>query len=276
LIDLAPIIRSSDESCRSIELGGYLRANESIFLTFRAIYRAPGHLAVLIRDGADGTPLFLAADRKMLLYDPLRSVLLWKEDNNVHFSLTKEGDALRIHLDVTTDKDRPSNALVDVKSLVAGQFMNDKVVRIGDRQYRLTRTTEKGNALECAIDLDRYPTYANIKIIHDKQREPCLLIDVLRENVNIDNSEFFFPKREELAGKTCLRDLPGGAVTGNGGELTVLMRACYARAAIIKPALREAIGRSEFPDIDWKHVEENDKKISHELREALTMTSQRK
>jgi hypothetical protein len=98
---------------------------------------------------------------------------------------------------------------------------------------------------------------------------------VLRENVNIENSEFFFPKRQELAGKTCLRDLSGGAVAGSGGELTVLMRACYARAAIIKPELREAIGRSGFPDIDWKHVEENDKKISHELREALTMTSRR-
>jgi hypothetical protein len=269
LIDLAPVVRSSDESCRSIELGGYLRANGSACLTFRATYRAPDHFAVLIEDGADGTPLFFAADRKMMLYDPLRSVLLWKEDNNVHFSLVKEGDALRIHLDVTTDKDRPSTALVDVKSLVAGPFMNDKVVPIGERKYRLTGTTEKGNALECTIDLDREQPYTNIKIIHGGQKEPCMCIELLKVNGNIDQKEFFFPKRDELAEKTCLRDLPGSAMASSGGELTVLMRACYARAAINKLEMREAIERAGFANIDWKRVEENDKRFAHVLREAL-------
>lgn len=276
LIDLAPVIRSSDESCRSIELGGYLRANESACLTFRALYRAPDHVAVLIKDGVDGTPLFFAADRKMFLYDPVRSVLLWNAETNVHFALVKEGDALRMHLDVTTDQDRPSNVLVDVKSLLAGPFMNDKVVQIGDKKYRLTRTTEKGNALECAIDLGREQPYTNINIIKNEQTEPFLSMNVLKINGNIDREEFFFPKRDQLAEKVSVQDVPGGAVARNGGELTLLMSACYARAAINKPEMREAIKRAGFSDIDWKRVEENDKKFSHELREALNTAPRRK
>jgi hypothetical protein len=269
LIDRAPVIRSLDEGCRSVELGGYLRANESVCLTFRALYRAPDHFAVLIRDEADGTPLFFAADRKMLLYDPLRSVLLWKEDANIHFSLMKEGDTLRIHLDATTDRDRPSSVLVDVKSLVAGPFLNDTVVRIGDGKYRLTRTTESGNALECVIDVDRKQPYINFNIIHNGQNRPTLCIESLEHNGHIDREEFLSPKRSELAEKTCLRELPDGAIASSDGGLTVLMRACYARAAINRPEMRKAIERARFSDIDWKGVEENDKRVSHALREAL-------
>jgi hypothetical protein len=269
LIDRAPVIRSSDEGCRSIELCGYVRAGESACLTFRAIYRAPNHFALLIRDGADETPLLLAAEGRMLLYDPLRSELLWKEDSNIHFSIAKEGDDLKIHLDVTTDKDRPSNVLVDVKSLVAGPFMNDRVVQIGERMYHLTRTTEKGNAMECDIDLDQEQSYTNIKIIHVGKNKPSVCIESLKVNGNIDQEEFSSPKRDELAEKTCLRELQGGAMAGRGGGLTVLMSACYARAAINKLEMREAIEHAGLSDIDWKRVEENDKRVSHVLREAL-------
>jgi hypothetical protein len=196
-------------------------------------------------------------------------VVLWKEVNNIHFSLMKEGDALRIHLDVTTDKDRPSNAVVDVKSLVAGPFMSDRVVQLGDSKYRLVRTSEKGNALECAIDLEREQPYSNIKITHAGQNQPCICIDSLRINVKIDQEGFLFPDRDELAEKVSLRELPGGAMEGSGGGLTVLMRACYARAAINRPEMREAIERGGFSDNDWKSIEENDKRVSHVLREAL-------
>jgi hypothetical protein len=252
-----------------MELGGSLRANESVCLTFRARYRAPDHFAVVIEDQADGTPLFFAADRRMLLYDPLRSALLWKEDINIHFSLVKERDALRIHLDATTDKDRPSGVLVDIKSMVAGPFPNDIVTRIGDRKYRLTRTTEKGNALECAIDLDRKQPYANIQIMHAGQNRPFLRIESLELNGNTDQDEFLFPKKDELAEKTCLRELPDSAMSSGGGGLTVLMAACYARAAIRKPEMREAINRAGINDIDWNGVEEKDKRVSPLLRGAL-------
>jgi hypothetical protein len=56
--------------------------------------------------------------------------------------------------------------------------------------------------------------------------------------------------------------------SGDSG-LTVLMSACYARAAINKPQMRDAIERAGFPDIDWKGIEANDKRVSHMLREAL-------
>jgi hypothetical protein len=140
LIDMAQVISSSDATYRSIVFGGYLRQKGSACITFRAIYRAPDHYAVLIKDKADGTPLFFAADRQMFLYEPVRSVLLWNADNNVRFSLLQKAGALRIHLGVTSDKNQPSNVLLDVKSLLAGPFMNDKVVQISGKKYRLTRT----------------------------------------------------------------------------------------------------------------------------------------
>jgi hypothetical protein len=88
-------------------------------------------------------------------------------------------------------------------------------------------------------------------------------------NLSIQQEEFFFPKGDEPAEKTCLRDLPGRAMASGGG-LTVLMRACCVRAAISKPEMRAAIGAAGSSDIDWKRVEENDKRFSHVLQEALT------
>jgi hypothetical protein len=87
-----------------------------------------------------------------------------------------------------------------------------------------------------------------------------------------DQGRFFLPKRAELTEKTRLRELPGGAMSSSGGGLTVLMRACYARAAINRPEMREAIERAGFSDIDWKGIEENDKRVSPMLRDALKTT----
>jgi hypothetical protein len=272
LIDRAPVIRSSDESCRSIELAGCLRADASAGLTFRVIYRAPDHFAVLIRDAADGTPLLLAADRKMLLYDPVRSVLLWSAYNDLRFTLAKEGDALRIHLGVTTEPDRASNILVDVKSLVAGPSMNDQVVPIGDNKYRLTRTTEMGNTLQCALDLNREQPYTKIDIIKDKASDPCVSLNVLMVNGALGREEFSMPARAEMAERVDVQELPGDALAKGGAELTLLMRACVARAAINKPEMREAIKAAGFTDIDWNRAKEADKKISRVLRDALSTT----
>jgi hypothetical protein len=153
--------------------------------------------------------------------------------------------------------------------MVAGPFPNDIVTRIGDGKYRLTRTTENGNALECAIALDRKQPYANIQVMHAGQNRPSLRIESLELNANMDQDEFLFPKKDELAEKTCLRELPDGAMASSGGGLTVLMAACYARAAIRKPEMREAITRTGFYEIDWNGVEEKDKRVSAMLRDAL-------
>jgi hypothetical protein len=273
LIDLAPVISSSDENCRSIEIGGYLRQDGPACLTFRAIYRAPDHYAVLIKDKADGTPLFFAADRQMFLYDPVSSVLLWNADNNVSFSLVHEGDALRIHLGATSDKDKPSNVLLDVRSLLARPSVNDKVVQTGEKKYRLTRTTEKGNSLDLGIDLDRKQPYTNIAITIKGSTEPFVCISDININGNLDQAEAFFPKRDEPAQKIGVQNLPGSALKRHGSELTLLMRACNARSAINQPELREAIDLGGFSDVDWQHVKNNDEKISRVLREALKAAS---
>jgi hypothetical protein len=276
LINLAPVLSSSDESYRSIEVGGYLRQKGPACLHFRVIYRAPDHYALLIKDGLDGTPLFFAADRKMFLYDPIRSVLLWNGDNNLRFSLAQDEDGLRIHLEVTSDKDRPSNVLVDVKSLLTGPFMNDKVVQTGDKRYQLTRTTQKGNSLGCAIDLEREQPYTNITINLDGQIDPCLNITYINVNGNVNYEEFLLPKRKELAEKILVQGIPNGELARNGSELTLLMRACYARAAIDHPEMRESIKLAGFSEIDWKRVKENDEKFSQVLREALNTASRPK
>src|SRR5262249_23706067 len=155
---------SSDKSNRSIEVAGYIRGSGSTCLSFRAIYRAPDHYAVVFKDAADETPLLFAADRKLVVYDPVRSVLLCSLDNNIQFLLVQEGDSLRIHPEADSDKDRPSKVLVDLKSLLTRPFVSDKVVQTGDKKYRLTRTTEQGSALDCSVDLARNQPYTNIAI----------------------------------------------------------------------------------------------------------------
>jgi hypothetical protein len=270
LIELAPVISSSDKNYRSIELGGYLRQKGVSGLTFRASYRAPDHYAVLIKDKADGTPLFFAMDRQMFLYDPVRSIVLWNADSNVRFSLVQEGDALKIHLGATTDRDEPSNVLLEVKSLLASPFINEKVVELGAKKYRLTRTTEKGNSLDFGIDLGCKQPYTNITITLKGSTEPCASINEIKVNSDLNEEQARFPKRDELAEKISVQDLPGCALARDGSGLTLLMRACYARAAISQPAMREAFNLAANSAIEWNRVKESDQKVSHVLREALS------
>jgi hypothetical protein len=102
--------------------------------------------------------------------------------------------------------------------------------------------------------------------------EPFLGINEIKVNDNLDQEQALFPKRHELAAKISVQYVPNGALARDGSELALLMRACYARAAINHPEMREALKLGGFSDIDWNLFKENDEKFSQVLREALVTT----
>ena len=88
LIALAPVIDSSDKSIRTIEIAGYNRGQDGrISQTFRVLYRAPGDLAVLTSDAIAHVPIHYYANRRLLLYDPVRPELLQVPSTSGSWSL---------------------------------------------------------------------------------------------------------------------------------------------------------------------------------------------
>jgi hypothetical protein len=235
-------------------------------LTFRAIYRAPDKYALFVNDGLDGTPLLFASDRKMFIYDPVQPTVVYTTDTGIDLSMRQEGDTLIFRCGTT--KNKASNVLLDVKSFFSGPGKNDKIVKVGDRKYRLTRTTERGNFWVASIDLEESCLFTKIELIEQGCTESFLCINKICINGIIKDDQFAFPKKERLAERISVIDLPDDGLQKHLNAMT-LMRASYARAAAAQPGLREAIKPPVFSGIDWDRVKENDKKISQVLRDIL-------
>lgn len=266
LIGLAPVIRSSDEKCKSIEIGGYIKPNGFAHLTFRVIYRAPDKYALLINDGLDGTPLLFASDRRMFIYDPVQRVVLYSTDVNVDFSMRQEEDTLKFRCAAMECKD--SKVLLDVKSFFSGPVKSDKVVKIGEREYRVTRTTEKGNSWVATIDPKELCPFSRIELIEHGNTNVIISINSICINGTLKDDQFAFPRKELLAEHIGVVDSPGEGSQKHLNGMP-LMRACYVRAAATNPELREAIKLPGLSGIDWDRVKENDKKLSQVLRDFL-------
>jgi hypothetical protein len=269
LIALAPVIRSSDERCRSIDVAGTFRDGGPLILKFRAIYRAPDRHALILSDGADDTPLLWASGDRMIIYDPVRPVVLYHSGNRTDFQIWQEGDDFKLVAGFEAARNGPSRILFDVGSLFTGGVQGDEAVAVGPGEYRLTRTSSKGNFLVAHIDTRIKQPYQKLELIMKGGRDPSLRFDRIVVDGALGDEEFAFPAKERLAARIAVKEAPGDGLLQQVGIMALAFRACYARLAANVPEMRGALPLPGLVGIDWDEVRRNDRMFSQVLKDVI-------
>jgi len=270
LLRLAPFVTSSDVDCRSIEVRGFLKA-DGARVKFRAIYRAPNRHALFISDGRDDTPIFSASDRKLCLYDPVRSVVLYATDTISSFHMVESDNCWIFNFSWAglAKKEDSSKISLDTKTLFRGRPQAYEAVKTGKGKYRLTRILEKGSLLVSRVDLALKQPYKEIELFGNFNRDYHLRIDKLVIDGPLEDLDFAFPSKDTLSAKIAVKDYyPADGMLANFDGFESTFRACEARLAAIRPELRESITAPDSA-IDWDEVRKNDDVFSRVLKDLI-------
>jgi hypothetical protein len=270
LIKLAPVIDSSDRALRSIEVRGSIKG-DSTHLRFRAIYRAPDQHALLLADASDGTPLVFVAERRMLIYDPVRPAVLRMEHARSTLILRSKGDAPRLNYSfgASTHDGEPSELVLDLRSICGLPAVEERVVEDANGGYRLFRTDAEGVTTACSIDPRRKTPCASLKVFPKGHLEPSVFIDRIEVDGALRDEDFRFPETARLAGKIAVKDWPGDGVWDALGEVPSMIRAYEARLGANHPGMRKSVRFAALKGIRWDQVRENDRKFSAVMKEIL-------
>jgi hypothetical protein len=84
LVERVRDVSTESEAIRDIDVTAKLDADGNR-ISIRILYKAPSHFALYMRDGHDGTPLFLFSRKKVLIYDPSRSEAVYCENAAMNF-----------------------------------------------------------------------------------------------------------------------------------------------------------------------------------------------
>ena len=268
LIALAPLISSSDKAIRSIEIAGYHQADGKILRTFRALYRAPDRFAFVVRDGHDGTPLSIAVDRKMLVYDPVRPEMLVFSDASNYQVLKVENGKFEESWGCKFNKRESSHILLDLKSVFAeppkiGTHAEESVVKTGEKQYILSRKVDKVFR-RSRVDLDRPVPFTTFELAASPGGTPHFRVDKIVVNGALDDSEFAFPSLEGLAGTLKVREVEDGL-----REMAVLLRTYYVRQTLHEPGMKRGVITPLFMGVRWSRVEHNDEQYAKLVRSLI-------
>ena len=274
LIARAPVIRSSDEEIRSIEIAGYERADGKILRTFRALYRAPDRFAFVTRAGYDGTPLSFAAERKMLVYDPVRPEVLVFHDVGNYRTIAAEGGKFEYTWGCKFTGDRPGDITLDLKSLFTapasakgGSSWEESVVKTGENRYVLTVKQDKFYR-RSRVDLNRPEPFATFEIANSPDGPPRFCVDKIVVNGELKDEEFAFPSTGRLAGTLKVREIKDGLFAQANGS-AVLMRAYHDRQTIHEPPGRGEIITPFLTGIRRGRIEEHDRLYAKQIRELI-------
>ncbi len=273
LIKLAPIIQSSDEKYRSIELGGYTQDDEgNVVLRFRSIYRAPDRHSLLITDGGDGTPISFASDGKLLIYDPMKGCVFYSAKANAGTRIGVEDGSFRYAWPQLIETDEPGYLRLDVKSMLDGPSRGDEVVRTGEGTYRLTRTSNSGNCYVFSIDRSAKNPFQKIELVMGHTNKVRLCLDKIVIDEPLGDEQFAFPSKERVAEKITVKNWSGDHLLEAIKELGSITRVYYARMAVKQSEVRDAPGLVNLyglSKIDWEAIRENDRKFSQSIKDLV-------
>jgi len=273
LIALAPTISSSDKAIRSIEVAGYDQADGRIYRTFRALYRAPDRFAFVVRDGLDGTPVTIAVDKKLMVYDPVRPEILVFPHVSSYRVLGVEGGIYEDSWGAKLSGREPNQILIDLKSVFTsppskdGLPARETVVREGEGRYVLIRKEDKAYK-RLHVDLSRSAPILAYETSTSVGGPPGRCLDRIIVNGALDDSEFAFPPLDGLAGTLKVREVEDG-LWSTSGALNDLMRTYYVRETLHEPKSRRGVITPLLAGVRWSRVEENDERYAKRVRDLI-------
>lgn len=276
LVRKTSVISSHDKGRKSIVIGGYGGGNARALLRFRATYQAPDRYSLIVRDGVDDTPVLAAVDGKLLIYDPVRPVVLFGEAENVMLWMGAEADTLKWGVKWNFGDKEPSQIRVDLNSLLTAQADQTSVFKVTDHEYRLTQKRES-TLLNFYHDVSRNGPCScrRVELIRDDEERPWFCLNEIAVDEGVGESDFVIPSRDALSRRLDTRDIHGDSLLQRVGGMALMLRAVYTRLAANQPELREEIERSLLAvlKIDWDRVHENNEAFSRVLREVTAPRS---
>jgi hypothetical protein len=272
LISLAPVIRSSDEQVRSIEVAGYVRADGNIIRTFRALYRAPDRFAFVVRDGQDGTPISIAVDKKLLIYDPVRPEILVHPHASSYRTLKVEGGDYEDSWGFTSSGRQPCRIEIDLKSVFSAPFkrgepIQETVTKEGEGVHVLTRKDDKSYR-RLRVDTRGATPLVTYETASSPGGPPTYGVDRMIVNGALDDSEFIFPRLDGLTGIVDVREVKDGLFS-ESDAMNVLMRTYYVRQKLREPKSQRGVITPLMAGVRWSRVEENEKWCAKLIRDLI-------
>lgn len=240
---------------------------------YRVYYSKANGYALYVRDMMDGTPVFILADKKALLFDPSQKELILFQDIGLIFELGMEGSELRFVSAFRAKKEGAQPKIVntvkiDLVSIFKKVVVNLRSKKIKGGRYILSGETELGSVCVTEIDPSSVIPFLRIGFYRKGQLRPLLNFSRLQANRVIDNSVFRFPMKalmdRGLVSKTAAIDQEHII------DLMSLMgRVLFIRSALAFPETRKDLVQLGINDSDWPVIEKRDKRISQALKEVF-------
>ncbi len=262
LIGLAPTLTCSD--AKSFEIEG-LFTQDDVSFSFRVFFRSKDQYSVMIGDATDGTPLLFLSNGKALSYDPITPHVLVGENVHGFFNLkVDEGD---FKFGPGVKNGAVPEMTIDLRSFFDGHSKQSTHAKTGEKQYRLSTTSEHGNTVVATIDMSRPCPYTRVEFIRKDTKKPFLLLTKISQDVQEDN--IAFPAIEKLSDKVKVKKWTSEDELDMAEGLFLITRALLVRLICRSPDAPEASKVSLLFAVDWEKVKENDQSYSQELRKLF-------
>jgi hypothetical protein len=271
---LAPMISAENPQYSSLMVEAMFSAPSiRTAIGYRVYYSKANGYALYMRDMMDGTPIFLLAGEKALLFDPSKEELLLFEDVGLMFELGMEGDELRFVGAFRTKKEGSQPKLINTVKLDLVSIFKKVVINLrGERgkegRYILSGETALGSMCVAEIDPSAVIPFLRIGFYRKGEPKPLLDFSRLEANKGMDISVFRFPMKDLM-----VRGLEIKTVAVDQEHIIDLMslmgRVLFVRSALAFPEMRKDLVQLGINESDWPVIEKRDKRISQDLREIF-------
>ena len=240
---------------------------------YRVYYSKIKGYALYVHDMMDGTPFFLIAEEKALLFDPSKEELILFQDIGLIFELGMEEDELRFVSAFETRKEGSQQQIIntvkiDLVSIFKKVVANIKGERIDGDRYIISGETVLGSVCVAEIDPSVVIPFLRIGFYSKGESRPLLNFTRLEANRDIDNSMFRFPLNDLMERGLVIKTVAVDQVPFV--DLMSLMgRILFVRSALAFPETRKDLVQLGIKDSDWPEIERRDKRVSQVLREVF-------
>jgi hypothetical protein len=268
LQDKATEIRSAVSEYRRIDISAQFKQDNVINLMARVRYRGPNRYCLTMVDTTDGTPIWYLADEQLMLYDVVAGSVLYIPETRFEFRFgCKDGSAVtELSLERSAE---PSKILIDVDSLFGPEIEGVSAVPGERGTTRLTRRLPRGKSLRGVINRSRPASFEQITLWEIGTPERRLVECRFSVNDKVGEGSHTFPQKDVLARKLPIKDWSKKELFDETTFLKFLSRSGHARPALADRELRRKFEDDFGGPVDWEQLAENDRRISHAIRQLL-------
>jgi hypothetical protein len=267
IAEMAPAFDTDRASFRSFQVKGktvLALPFGDVGLAFDCAVEAVGKRACVI--SADGMPVFIALDARVLIYDPYGGA---QEYTPAGWYLKIAQVADRFVFVFGVGGEIGATIDIDLRSLVSHASESRAVEQLAAGRYRFTGwSRNRRGQLEVKVDGDHAPRYESLRITADSRNifeMTGLIVDAV-----IPSTAFRFPELRDAVGQAPILIANSQSVAEDGARRVV--RGVLLRKGMNDPGSRAAIESLLGPDlrIDWDDLTRRDAKVGAAVKSVVT------